>query len=411
MQASTTTAFARLLRNLLARSRASDARVVPIIPDEARTFGLDALFREFKIYAPFGQRYEPVDAELLLSYREAKNGRILEEGITEAGVDGVVHRGGHAYATWGQPMIPFFIFYSMFGFQRVGDLIWSFGDQRGRGFLLGATAGRTTLTGEGLQHCDGQSQVLASAVPNCRAYDPAFAYEMAVIIRDGIERMYGARARGLLLLPHPLQRELRRCRRCPRASRTASCAGSTGTAPRAASRGTHRAQILASGTAMRAALDAQELLAERVRRRRRRVERDELQAAARGRARAPSGGTGCTRPTPARTPYVTEQLGDTEGPIVAVTDFMKAVPDQIARFVPAAVRPARHRRLRLLRHARPRCAATSRSTPRTSWSRCSTGSRPGRGQDARWWPRRSAAYDIDPPTARIPRTTARDRHW
>src|SRR5205807_7774176 len=190
VQASTTTAFARLLRNLL-RDPDIGARVVPIIPDEARTFGLDALFREYKIYAPFGQRYQPVDAELLLSYREASNGRILEEGITEAGSMAATTAAGTSYATWSQPMIPFFIFYSMFGFQRVGDLIWSFGDQRGRGFLLGATAGRTTLQGEGLQHADGQSPLLASVVPSCRVYDPAFAYELAVIIRDGLERMYG----------------------------------------------------------------------------------------------------------------------------------------------------------------------------------------------------------------------------
>src|SRR6185369_11857761 len=190
VQASTTTAFARLLRNLL-RDPDIGARVVPIIPDEARTFGLDALFREYKIYAPFGQTYDPVDADLLLSYREARGGGILEEGITEAGAMASFTAAGTSYATWGEPIIPFFIFYSMFGFQRVGDLIWSFGDQRGRGFLLGATAGRTTLAGEGLQHCDGQSQLLATAHPNCRAYDPAFAYEMGVIIRDGIERMYG----------------------------------------------------------------------------------------------------------------------------------------------------------------------------------------------------------------------------
>ncbi len=178
VQASTTTAFARLLRNLL-RDPDIGARVVPIIPDEARTFGLDALFREYKIYAPFGQRYEPVDAELLLSYREASNGRILEEGITEAGSMATLTAAGTSYATWNQPMIPFFIFYSMFGFQRVGDLIWAFGDQRGRGFLLGATAGRTTLAGEGLQHCDGQSQLLRVGVPELRGVRPG------VRVRDG----------------------------------------------------------------------------------------------------------------------------------------------------------------------------------------------------------------------------------
>src|ERR1051326_2088019 len=190
IQASTTTAFTRLLKILL-KEPEWGARVVPIIPDEARTFGMDALFSDFKIYAPFGQQYEPVDAGLLLSYREASDGRILMEGITEAGAMASFTAAGTAYATWGHPMIPFFTFYSMFGFQRVGDLIWAFGDARGRGFLLGCTAGRTTLNGEGLQHEDGHSHLLADTVPNCRAYDPAFAYETAVIVRDGLERMLG----------------------------------------------------------------------------------------------------------------------------------------------------------------------------------------------------------------------------
>src|SRR5207245_4466789 len=152
---------------------------------------MDALFKEVKIYAPFGQLYEPVDAGLLLSYQESQQGQILEEGITEAGAMCSFTASGTSYATFGVPTVPFFIFYSMFGFQRVGDLIWAFGDIRGRGFLCGATAGRTTLQGEGLQHCDGHSHVLASTVPNVRAYDPSFAYEVALIVRDGIRRMYG----------------------------------------------------------------------------------------------------------------------------------------------------------------------------------------------------------------------------
>src|SRR6476469_11122456 len=262
VQASTTTAFARLLRNLL-RDPDIGSRVVPIIPDEARTVGLDALFREYKIYAPFGQRYEPVDAELLLSYREASNGRILEEGITEAGSMATLTAAGTAYATWNQPMIPFFIFYSMFGFQRVGDLIWAFGDQRGRGFLLGATAGRTTLAGEGLQHCDGQSHLYAQAYPNCKSYDPALAYEMAVIVRDCIERMYGAEPEDCFYyitlynenysmpamsagVEEGIVRGLYRSQRT-------TVAGESGCKP---------AQILASGTAMLAALDAQQMLAD-----------------------------------------------------------------------------------------------------------------------------------------------------
>jgi len=187
--ASTTMAFAGILRNLM-RDPSVGRRIVPIIPDESRTFGMDALFSEMKIYAPFGQRYEPVDASMLLSYREASDGQILEEGITEAGAMGSFTAAGTAYATHGEAVIPFYIFYSMFGYQRVGDFVWAFGDARGRGFMLGGTAGRTTLNGEGLQHEDGHSPLLFSAVPNVRVYDPAFAYELAVIIRDGIRRMY-----------------------------------------------------------------------------------------------------------------------------------------------------------------------------------------------------------------------------
>jgi pyruvate dehydrogenase E1 component len=332
VQASTTTAFARLLRNLL-RDPGIGTRVVPIIPDEARTFGLDALFRDYKIYAPFGQMYEPVDAELLLSYQEASNGRILEEGITEAGSMASFTAAGTAYATWGQPMIPFFIFYSMFGFQRVGDLIWSFGDQRGRGFLLGATAGRTTLTGEGLQHCDGQSQLLATAHPNCRAYDPAFAYEMGVIIRDGIERMYGEEPEDCFYYltlynenyPMPampegvdegIVRGLYRFREAPEDAPTR-----------------YRAQIVASGTAMLAALDAQKMLAAEWE-----VGADVWSATSYKSLREDALSTerwNRLHPTdPARTPYVTELLGDAEGPIVAVSDFVKALPDGVGRFVP-----------------------------------------------------------------------------
>jgi pyruvate dehydrogenase E1 component len=229
-------------------------------------------------------------------------------------------------------MIPFFIFYSMFGFQRVGDLIWSFGDQRGRGFLLGATAGRTTLTGEGLQHCDGQSHVLASAYPNCRAYDPAFAYEMGVIVRDGIERMYGPAQEdcfyyltlynenySMPAMPEGVDdgivRGLYRFRQAPEPHK-------------------HRAQILASGTAMLAALEAQRILGEEYD-----VAADVWSATSYKLLREDALSAerwNRLHPTePVRIPYVTGLLGDTEGPVVAVTDYMKAVPDQVARFVPA----------------------------------------------------------------------------
>ena len=188
---STTMAFVRLLRNLV-RDPGFGERVVPIVPDEARTFGMDSMFREVNIYAPQGQKYEPVDHDLLLSYVESMQGQILEEGITEAGAMSSFIAAGTSYANLGVPMVPFYIFYSMFGFQRIGDLAWQAADSRTRGFLLGATAGRTTLPGEGLQHQDGHSHLLASAIPSCMAYDPAFAYETAAIVRHGIERMYGA---------------------------------------------------------------------------------------------------------------------------------------------------------------------------------------------------------------------------
>ncbi|HSL67543.1 MAG TPA: pyruvate dehydrogenase (acetyl-transferring), homodimeric type, partial [Actinomycetota bacterium] len=187
--ASTTMAFVRLLR-LLLRDEKVGKRVVPIIPDEARTFGMESLFPEFKIYAAHGQLYEPVDAAHLLAYREAKDGQILEEGITEAGSMASFIAAGSSYATHGEPMLPFFSFYSMFGFQRIGDLIWAAADQRTRGFLLGATNGRTTLAGEGLQHQDGHSLLIATTNPVVLAYDPAFAYEVAVIVRDGLGRMW-----------------------------------------------------------------------------------------------------------------------------------------------------------------------------------------------------------------------------
>ena len=332
IQASTTTAFARLLRNLL-RDPQLGRRVVPIIPDEARTFGLDALFREVQIYAPFGQSYEPVDAALLLSYQESRAGRLLEEGITEAGSMASCTAAGTAYATWGEPMIPFFIFYSMFGFQRVGDLIWSFGDQRGRGFLLGATAGRTTLAGEGLQHCDGQSHLYAAAYPNCRAYDPAFAYEMAVIVRDGIERMYGPEPEDCFYYL-TLYNETYPMPAMPDGVDDGIVRGLYRFRP-AARAGKHRAQILASGTAMLAALDAQVTLAEEFD-----VAADVWSATSYKVLRDEALGVerwNRLHPTDApQVPYVTQCLGDVDGPVVAVTDFVKAVPDQIARFVPAS---------------------------------------------------------------------------
>jgi pyruvate dehydrogenase E1 component len=188
-KASTTMVFVRMLAKML-KDKELGELVVPIVPDEARTFGMEALFRQVGIYAHGGQLYEPVDMDTLLYYKEAKEGQILEEGITEAGSLSSFIAAGTAYATHGINTIPFFIYYSMFGMQRVGDLVWAAGDQRCRGFLIGGTAGRTTLAGEGLQHQDGHSHLLAEPVPNLVAYDPAYAYEIAIIIQDGIRRMY-----------------------------------------------------------------------------------------------------------------------------------------------------------------------------------------------------------------------------
>ena len=183
-------AFVRLLKDLM-KEPGIGARFVPIIPDEARTFGMDSLFPTAKIYSPHGQTYEAVDRNLLLSYKESAQGQILHEGISEAGAMGSVIAASTSYATHGTPMIPVYVFYSMFGWQRTGDEMWALGDQLGRGFLLGATAGRTTLTGEGLQHNDGHSLLLASVSPACVAYDAAWGFELAYITRDALRRMYG----------------------------------------------------------------------------------------------------------------------------------------------------------------------------------------------------------------------------
>jgi pyruvate dehydrogenase E1 component len=329
---STTMGFTRLLRNLL-RDEGMGARVVPIIPDEARTFGMDALFSEVKIYAPFGQQYEPVDAGMQLSYREAREGQILEEGITEAGSMASFAAAGSAYATFATPMVPFYTFYSMFGFQRTGDLIWSAGDQRVRGFLLGATAGRTTLNGEGLQHEDGHSLVLASTVPNLAVYDPAFAYEVATIVQDGIRRMYGdvPEDRFYYLT---LYNENYPMPAMPEGAAEGIIRGlyRFAAAPEGPKR---KATILFSGSAYRAAVEAQQLLAEH-----HDVAAELWSVTSYKALREDAVATerwNRMHPTePARTTYVTEKLNEAgaEGPFVAVTDFMKVVPEQIARWIP-----------------------------------------------------------------------------
>ncbi len=335
----TTMGFTRLLRNL-ARDDDFGDRVVPIVPDEARTFGMDSLFREIKIYASRGQLYEPVDHDLLLSYTEGQDGQILEEGITEAGSMASFIAAGTAYANRGVPMVPFFIFYSMFGFQRVGDLIWSAADARARGFLLGATAGRTTLTGEGLQHQDGHSLLLASTVPTVEAYDPAFAYEVAAIVQAGLRRMYGpdtpdAERDVMYYLtlynePHPMPALAEGDRRQEVLDGIVDGMYRWADAPDGPSK---QATILFSGTANQAAQQARDELAERwdvacdlwsVTSYKRL--REEALAVERHNRLHPG--------EEPRVPLVSRQLADGDTPIIAVTDFMCAVPDQISRWVP-----------------------------------------------------------------------------
>jgi pyruvate dehydrogenase E1 component len=326
--ASTTMAFTRLLRNLL-RDPNMGARVVPIIPDEARTFGMDPLFKEVGIYSPLGQRYEPVDAETLLPYREATDGQVLEEGITEAGSMASLTAAGTSYATYAQPMVPFYIFYSMFGFQRTMDQVWAFGDARGRGFLMGATAGRTTLNGEGLQHQDGHSHLLATAIPNIRAYDPAFAFETAVIVRDGIDRMLIKSEDVFYYLT--LYNENYPMPAMPQGVEDGILRGiylfRKGEEGRR-----RRVTLLGSGPILQQVLRAQEILQEKYD-----VSADVFSVTSYQQLRNDALEVerwNRLHPTErARVPYISQVLGG-RLPIVAASDFLKSIPDQISRWVP-----------------------------------------------------------------------------
>ncbi|HEU0101503.1 MAG TPA: pyruvate dehydrogenase (acetyl-transferring), homodimeric type [Mycobacteriales bacterium] len=330
----TTMAFVRLLKDFT-KDKGIGQRIVPVIPDEARTFGIDAMFPSAKIYSPHGQRYEAVDRALLLSYKESEQGQILHEGITEAGSMASVIAAGTSYATHGEPMIPVYVFYSMFGFQRTGDQMWQMADQLGRGFLLGATAGRTTLNGEGLQHQDGHSLLLAETNPAVVAYDPAFAFEVAFITEDGLRRMYGESPENVFYyltvynepFPQPPMPEveglkegvLRGMYRYQPA---------TGDGP--------RAQLLASGISVRHALEAQQLLQDDWG-----VAADVWSVTSWNELRRDA--VACEEhallhPEQARTPYVTEALQDAQGPVIAVSDWMRAVPDLISRWIPGDYR-------------------------------------------------------------------------
>jgi len=327
-EVSTTMAFVRLL-TLLTHNKIFGKQIVPIIPDEARTFGIDPLFRQLGIYAHGGQKYEPVDSEQFLYYKEAQDGQILEEGINEAGAVSSFIAAGMSYSTHGLNMIPFYIYYSMFGYQRIGDFLWAAADMRTKGFLLGATAGRTTLAGEGLQHQDGHSHLAMSVIPNVKAYDPAFAYEMAVIIQDGLEKMYVDQEPLIYYitlynenyvqpaLPKNVEegiiRGMYKCR--------------TGK-----DRELPRIQLLGSGPILREILFAADILEKDWK-----VDvdvwsvtsyselRTDGEAANRWNILHPGGEY--------RVPYVTKCLGHTKGPVVAVSDYVKLVAEQISPFI------------------------------------------------------------------------------
>jgi pyruvate dehydrogenase E1 component len=325
--AMTTAGFVAVLRKLM-KSPEFGKYIVPIIPDEARTFGMDSLFREFGIYASQGQLYKPVDSDMFLYYKEARDGQILEEGITEAGSMASFTAAGTAYANYGVPMIPFFIYYSMFGFQRIGDLVWAFADSRGKGFLMGATAGRTTLSGEGLQHQDGHSPVLASTVPTLATYDPAYAYELAVIIRDGIRRMYQENEDLFYYVtvynefyPQPAMPE------------GVEDGVLKGIYKFRAGNGEAKAQLFGSGPILNEALKAQEILREKYG-----VETDVWSVTSynelRKEALAVERWNRLHPGEAARKPYINEVVDGAPGPIIAATDYMKIVPDQLAPWLP-----------------------------------------------------------------------------
>ena len=329
---STTMAFTRLLRNL-ARDDKFGRRVVPIIPDEARTFGMDSLFREQKIYASQGQKYEPVDHDLLLSYAESSDGQILEEGITEAGAMSSWIAAATSYATRGVPMVPFFTFYSMFGFQRVGDLIWQAADARARGFLMGATAGRTTLLGEGLQHQDGHSLVLASTIPACQAYDPAFAYEVAAIVEHGLNKMYGPHPADIFYYITLYNENIPMPIRPAHVSTQDIINGAYPLEPTENASSSSDATILFSGSAYSAAATAQDVLRNTYN-----ISVDLWSATSYKSLREDAIEVerwNRLHPTQqARTSLVQELLGKTDTPIIAVSDYMRIVPEQIASFLP-----------------------------------------------------------------------------
>ncbi|MEP7352758.1 MAG: pyruvate dehydrogenase (acetyl-transferring), homodimeric type [Acidobacteriota bacterium] len=324
-EASTTAAFVAVLKTLIKTSIGK--YIVPIVPDEARTFGMESLFRECGIYASQGQRYKPVDSEMFLYYKEAQDGQVLEEGITEAGSMSSMIAAGTAYANYGVPMIPFYIYYSMFGFQRIGDQAWLFADSRGKGFMMGGTAGRSSLSGEGLQHQDGHSPLQAALIPTCTVYDPAYAYELAVIVQDGIRRMYQDNEDRFYYLTVYNENYVQPAMPEWPGVREGILRGMY--KYQAASNGPAVAQLFGSGSILNEALKAQQILA------------DKYQIAAdvwsitsynelRREALAVERWNRLHPAEQSRTPYLNQTLEGSAGPIIASSDYIKAQADQLA---------------------------------------------------------------------------------
>ncbi|MGD8886063.1 MAG: pyruvate dehydrogenase (acetyl-transferring), homodimeric type [Gammaproteobacteria bacterium] len=344
---STTMAFVRLLTALI-RDKSIGERVVPIVPDEARTFGMEGLFRQIGIYAPHGQLYDPVDRDQLLYYREDQKGQILEEGINEAGSFNSWLAAGTAYANHGLQMMPFYIFYSMFGFQRVGDFVWAAGDMQAQGFLIGGTSGRTTLHGEGLQHDDGHSHILFSVVPNCVCYDPTFAYELAVIVQDGIRRMYQEQERVFYYItvmnenyhhpamPEGVEEGIRKGMYLLQQGGDAGKGKSKSSGKKAAKKATGknaRVQLMGSGSILREVIAAAEILQQDFN-----VTADVWSVTSFTELRREGLDVQhWNLHHPKQEPkvsYVEQCLANQQGPVIAATDYMKAFADQIRAFVP-----------------------------------------------------------------------------
>ena len=333
-ESSTTMAFVRIL-NILVKDKQIGRHIVPIVADESRTFGMEGMFRQLGIWSSSGQLYTPQDADQLMYYKEDKHGQILQEGICEAGAMSSWIAAATAYSTHGIQMIPFFIFYSMFGFQRIGDLAWAAGDMRCRGFLLGGTAGRTTLNGEGLQHEDGHSHVVASTIPNCVAYDPAFAYELAVIIQDGLRRMYQEQEDVYYYITvmnenysHP-EMPVDAEKNILKGMYLFSEAGANTKAP--------CVQLLGAGTILREVIAAAEILKQDYA-----VHADVWSVTSfnelRREALAVSRWNMLHPEQPAKESHVENCLNGRKGPVVAATDYMKIYADQIREFVPGRYR-------------------------------------------------------------------------